>query len=239
MAMVKQLSDAQELAKARAQLYHLQAGLYSASPEAKFLELLAGWCRSQLDAESLSKWLSEPVKDSLRKLDDFFTGVSEKSWEELEEIISIEHTRLFRGVKQHYSPPPPYESVYVEDGGRVFGDVSIQVQGIYRQFGVDLVSEMNGEPPDHLSFELEFMYALCEQEADAWIRGDEEEAQKLMAAEKQFLTEHLMVWLPAFSAKLKEFNRIGFFSGLVDLTESWAIFDCQEHLQDVELTLPG
>ncbi len=239
MAIMTQQNEARELAKARARLYHLQAGLYSAPPEAKFLEFLAEWLHSHLNEESLSKWLSEPVKDSLGELDDFFAGVSEKSWEELEEIISVEHTRLFRGVKQHYSPPPPYESVYIEENGRVFGDVSIQVQGIYRQFGVDLINEMHGEPPDHLSFELEFMYALCEQEADAWKRGNEDEAHRLMLAQKQFLTEHLMAWLPAFRAKLKEFNRIGFFSGLVDLTESWAIFDYQEHLRDVGLSIPG
>lgn len=238
MAMIKQLSDARELAKARAQLYHLQASLYLASPEAKFLEFLAGWCRSQLDTDTFSQWLSEPVKDSLRKLDDFFSDFSGKSWEELEEIVSVEHTRLFRGVKQHYSPPPPYESVYMGENGRVFGDISIQVQGCYRRFGLDLITEMQGEPPDHLSFELEFMYSLCEQEADAWKSGDEDEAQKLMVAEKQFLTEHLMAWLPAFSSKLKEFNRISFFSGLVDLTESWAIFDYREHLRDVESPLP-
>ena len=224
-----------ELAKARAQLYHIQAGLYAAPPAAKFLEFLAEWVHSQFNTDSISQWLSEPVKDSLRQLDDFFASVSEKSRGELEELVSVEYTRLFRGVKQHYSPPPPYESVYVEEDGRIFGDVSIQVQGFYRQFGVDLIKEMHGEPPDHLSFELEFMYSLCEQEADAWKHGDEDEVHRLMSAEKQFLAEHLMAWLSTFSTKLKEYNRIGFFSGLIDLTESWVIFDYQEHLQDVEL----
>jgi TorA maturation chaperone TorD len=227
--------DLSELAKARAQLYHLQASLYSAPPEAKCLKFLADSVHAQINTDSFSIWLSGPVKESLRKLDDFFNDVSEKSWEELEEIVSVEHTRLFRGVKQNYSPPPPYESVYVEEEGRVFGDVSIQVQSIYRQFGVDLIKEMRGEPPDHLSLELEFMYSLCEQEADAWKRGNEDEAHRLISAEKNFLEEHLMAWLPAFSAKQKRFNRIGFFSGLVDLTESWTIFDYQEHLRDAEL----
>ena len=88
-----------------------------------------------------------------------------------------------------------------------------------------------------MSFELEFMYLLCSKEADAWDGGNEEEALRMVRAEKEFLGEHLLAWLPKFCNKIREYDRLGFFRGLADLTEGWVAFDYQQHLQDEPLSL--
>ncbi len=229
--MIRQLPNVQELAEARAKLYQLLSSAYIRPPDRDFLQLLAGWVASQ--AEGSSRLLSPPMKHGLATLDRFFKGIGQKSWEELGEAASVEFTRLFRGVNPFYSPLPPYESVYREEGGRVFGELTVTVHREYRRFGLDLASGLSGEPPDHISFELEFMHLLCCQEAEAWENDDEDEALRLLLAEREFLREHLVTWLPQFCGKIREYDRLGLFHGLADLTEGWVIFDYQ-YLQGIE-----
>ncbi len=232
--MIRQLPDVQELATARARLYQLLASVYARPPAPDFLKFLAGWAASQTEAEGSSPMLSEQMKHGLTTLDDFFKNLGERSWEQLGQAASIEFTRLFRGVTQHYSPPPPYESVYREEGGRVFGELTVDVHQEYRRFGFDLTTGLENEPPDHISFELEFMHLLCRQEAEAWERDDEDEALRLCHAERDFLTEHLLAWLPGFCNVVREHDQLRLFSPLADLTEGWVNFDYQQHLQEIE-----
>ncbi len=220
-----------ELAEARAKLYHLLSLVYAGPPDKESLQSLAEWVAAQ--AEDSSRLLSSQMKDGLATLGSFFKEAELNSREELQEAVSVEFTRILRGVKQGYSPPPPYESVYREEGGRVFGELSIEVQREYRRFGLELSGDLSGEPPDHLSFELEFLCLLCSQEAEAWKRGDEAEALKFSLAEKEFSEEHLLTWLPEFCDRVKEFDRLNFFRGFADLTEGWVIFDYQQHLREI------
>ena len=104
----------------------------------------------------------------------------------------------------------------------------------YRRFGLDLASELGGEPPDHISFELEFMRHLCRQEAEAWEKDDEDEALRFRRTEREFMTEHILTWLPQFCSKIREYASLDLFRGLADLTEGWITFDYQHHLQEVE-----
>ncbi len=232
--MTKQLTDAYELAEARSKLYQLLAMVYAGPPSLDFLKFLAGWVASVNKDEEHSQLLSQQMRHSLSILDSFF----EKGnfGEELGETISVEFTRLFRGVKPHYSPPPPYESVYREESGSVFGESTVAVHQKYLHFGLGLPERVSGEPPDHVSFELEFMHHLCSKEAEAWDGGNKEEALEMMRAEEEFLREHLLAWLPKFSNKVREYDRFGFFCNLADLTEGWVAFDYQQHLQDEPLS---
>ena len=232
--MIRQLTDAQELAKARAKLYQLLATVYIRPPDQDFLRLLAGWVASSIKAEGPAQLLSEQMRHSLGMLDSFFKKMEENSREELERTISVEFTKLFRGVKPLYSPLPPYESVYREEAGRVFGELTFGVHQEYRRFGFELSHGFSGEPPDHISFELEFMHLLCSREAEAWANEDEDEALRLLQVEKEFLKEHLMEWVPKLCGEVRKHDRVGLFHALADLTEGWVTFDYQQHLQEVE-----
>lgn len=228
------MTNAEELARARAKLYQLLAAVYMRSPDAAFLKLLAGWVSSSVRTEGAPQLLSERMRHSLVMLDSYFKEKQQDSWNELVEALSVEFTRLFRGVKPEYSPLPPYESVYREEGGRVFSELSVEVRQEYRRFGLDLINGLNGEPPDHISFELEFMHLLCRREAEAWEKDDEDEALRLISAEKEFLEEHLTTWLPKLCDNIRAFDRLGFFRGLADVTEGWVTFDYEQHLQEIE-----
>ncbi len=232
--MIRQLPDAQELAEARAKLYRLLATVYIRPLSSDFLKFMAGWVASSIKAEGSSRLLSEQMRHGLGRLDSFFKKAGGNSGEELERTISVEFTRLFRGVKPLYSPPPPYESVYREETGRVFGELTFMVHQEYRRFGFDLLDSFSGEPPDHLSFELEFMHLLCSREAEAWAKEDEDEALRLLSAEQEFLREHLTKWVPKLCSEVRQHDRVGLFHGLADLTEGWVVFDYEQHLPEIE-----
>ncbi len=62
---------------------------------------------------------------------------------------------------------------------------------------------------------------------------DGEEALRLLLAEREFLREHLLTWLPGFCSQIREHDRLGLFRGLADLTEGWVSFDYQQHLPEM------
>lgn len=234
MTATKKGLDVRELARSRARLYQLLSSVYIRPPGADFLKSLSGWVASLDRSEGPTQFLSQQMRRSLDELDGFFKKMDEGSWEKPVEAISVEFTKLFRGVARQYSPPPPYESLYNEDSGRVFGDITFAVHNEYRRFGLDLVDELNSEPPDHISFELDFMRLLCHQEAEAWAKNDQDEALRLQQAEREFLSQHLMAWLPGLCDQIRKHDRLGLFRALADLTEGWVNFDYQQHLQQAK-----
>ncbi|MEE9256749.1 MAG: molecular chaperone TorD family protein, partial [bacterium] len=60
------------------------------------------------------------------------------------------------------------------------------------------------QTPDHASVELEFMSVLCEREAGAWSAEDSGEGVRCLKLQKQFLENHLLRWIPIFSAGVRE-----------------------------------
>ena len=109
----------------------------------------------------------------------------------------------------------------------------------YRRFGFDLANELSGEPSDHISFGLEFVHLLCCQEVEAREKDDEDETLRFVQSQKDFLEEHLLTWLRRFCDNIKEYDRLGLFSGLADLTEGWVNFDYEQHLQEVKPFSPA
>ncbi len=222
-----------ELAEARAKLYQLLAAVYARPPGADFLRFLAGGVVLAVrEADDVFLPLSTQIRHSLDSLDSFFKQRRGNSEKELGQAVSVSFTMLFRGVKPHYSPLPPYESVYREQAKRVFGELTVEVLREYRRFGLGLTSGLENEPPDHISFELEFMHLLCRREAEAGEKDNRDEALRFRLAEQAFLREHLMTWLPGFCIEVRKYDRLGLFSSLADLTEGWVNFDFQQHLNN-------
>jgi len=124
-----------------------------------------------------------------------------KSLEEMPlEQLQGEHTRLF--VSGHPRLPcPPYESAYRE--GRLLGRASGTVHALYRRWGL----EVNGEMADHVGAELEFMAFLVGLPQDA----------ETTAAQRAFLRDHLLAWLPRFAADVEQHARLGFYQALARL----------------------
>ncbi len=139
--------------------------------------------------------------------------------EELCAVLSPEFTRLFRGVSRFNSPPPPYESVY-SDNGVLYGASTGRIVEKYRRFHLNA---RDNEPPDHISLELDFMRFLCENESLAW--KTQKEGQDLLKEEDAFIAEHLIKWVPSLCDNIRKFDTTGIYAGLADITEGWLYSD--------------
>ncbi len=121
-----------------------------------------------------------------------------------------QYTRLFYDT---YLPCiPPYESVYYNER-QVMGKRAGAVIEFYRRAG--LAAE--GDLPDHIAHECEFIAHLAEEESAAWDAGDAARTDSLRQAQDEFLREHLLPWGVKFCADLARLARGDFYAATARL----------------------
>lgn len=119
---------------------------------------------------------------------------------------------------------PPWESVYRSKEKLTFGEHTLAVRAVYRSFGLEYARK-NQEPDDHISTELEFMAWLCRQAAAPLADGAQ--APAYSQAQRGFLQDHLLAWVPAFCQDIQDNGRTVFFRQLAALTDAWLAYDCK------------
>ena len=142
--------------------------------------------------------------------------------------LSVDHAALFVGPFELIAPP--YGSVYLEKNRTVMGDSTMQVQRRYRDAGMAVDIQ---EPPDHIAIELEFMHHLCMKEAESIASGDQQEAEKFRAMQRDFYRNALH-WVPQFCSAVREGSTNYFYSELAHCLERFLvscrrIYDNQPH----------
>ena len=112
--------------------------------------------------------------------------------------LAAAFTQLFDGVGGAKTASL-YESAYVGVSGRLFQAATGEMEELLRQSDVS-TDDAFREPSDHLSIELALL---------AWsIRhGTDRQAQAAL------LDDHLLVWVPAFANRCREYDRTGFYAG--------------------------
>lgn len=115
--------------------------------------------------------------------------------------------RLFVGPGR--LPAPPYESVWRSEDRLLMQASAEAIRSFYRAYGAQ---NTRPEPEDHLALELEF-YALLQQR---FVAG--RDPQRHLAAQQQFLTEHLATWVPAFCKAIQTHTTSPFYRNLAEST---------------------
>lgn len=119
--------------------------------------------------------------------------------------LIAEYVRLFESA----AACPLTETAYVRrDKGVVIGDIA----GFYRAFGVTVTPQ--GEKPDHIAAELEFMAALMVMQVQA---PTVESAGIARSALYSFAADHAGEWLPSFAAHLAATTVLPFYQQIADL----------------------
>ena len=206
-----------ELALSRARVYEILAAIYSKPVGDAELDVFRQWW--SIEAELPRGTLPKIMVHGLEKVRSWLEDDDSNTPDKRKAALGSEFIRLFRGLRRGPSPPPPYESVYV-DGGALYGPSTDRVGQKYQQFNLKILSN---EPPDQLAFELDFMRFLCEKEAEARRTG--QAIQDWLAEEEDFVREHLAPWLPAFCEGIRKSCESLFYSGVADLTEGWICLD--------------
>ena len=172
-------------AAARSSLYGWLAAAFS-FPSPELTEAFAsGYFRDELQAVAAALPFALPVDDGLR------TNLV-PAHEELEE----QYIRLF-DVGPGRPPCPLYEGSHRRGRPEIMEDLV----RFYEHFGL---RHQEGDLPDHLCAELEFMHYLAFKQAAALQAGTDSEPYRL--AQRDFLSRRLNRWLPRLLARLEQLD---------------------------------
>lgn len=175
-------------------------------PTAGLIEALRSGAVAK-DLEEAVGWLDrdrELFVEPLAMLGEACQALADQDPAQLLTRLEVEYARLFVGPGS--VPASPYESVYVDrdpsSGRPVVGwATSATVEALYRSHALH-PSDQHPDLPDHIATELEFLYALCRSEGDAWANDDATQAKELRRAQQSFITDHLHPWVGEFCRRL-------------------------------------
>jgi TorA maturation chaperone TorD len=208
--------DFRELAMARSATYGFLASMYLRAPSD---ELATNLQKGLASLKQGAVRNEEPgdMKAGLELLERYTADSLGKSVKVLAEELGVEWTRLFRGVKRGYGPPPPYESVY---GGaeRTMGPAAVDISKLYADAGAALSKELH-ELPDYIGVELDSMRFMCTKEAEAWEQGRTNESRNMLRLERALIQDHLLAWVPRFCDAALEETKNDFYRALLKMTK--------------------
>ena len=153
----------------------------------------------QRGVELLSRWSKENAN-----------GISNAEFD----LIKQDNLKLLIGLD--VMPAPPWESVYFSDKHMLFQEQTLQVREWYARFGLQ-IERLNQEPDDHIGLELLFVSQLASSALHV-IDDDTNVCETLIQAQRDFFTEHLLRWGPAWAKLVKQHAETDFYRGIAHLT---------------------
>lgn len=129
--------------------------------------------------------------------------------------LKADHISLFIGPGKMYAPV--WESVYFSEEHLVFQERTLAVRKWYRRFGLES-EKGNQEPDDHLGLELGFVARLAALGLRAIEEQEPTRFDQLLTAQRMFLSEHLLQWVPAWAKLVNEHAQTDFYRGVGHLT---------------------
>ncbi len=149
--------------------------------------------------------------------------------QELLDSLNLSYTRLYclgNGV-------PLSESVYVSPIHLTRQETEIEAGKIYRLCNFDMKHNAN-EPQDHLSYELMFMSYLSKGISKHLSANNIQEASKLTALQKEFLSNHILNWIEEMCMMTKKIAESHeFYYPLTELLKSYLKAD-KEYLETLK-----
>ena len=119
--------------------------------------------------------------------------------------LSIEYTRLF-DVGGASGPPCSLNSGTANSDARM--QLLEELVRFYNYFGLTAGETEANELPDHLTTQFEFMFYLCQEEAESLAAGaageKADEADDYRRAQRDFLNRHPGQWVPNLDLNLEE-----------------------------------
>lgn len=139
--------------------------------------------------------------------------------------LQAEYVRLF-----DYRPAcPSFESFFLKSSGHIAYEddnnparMQIAIEEFYREYGIE-PAHFGEQPPDHITTELEFMYYLtfCEGEK----QKTEQAGKNYLAAQSDFMQEHLILWVPKFCEIMEKNAQLEFYRLLSTITRNFVSRD--------------
>lgn len=155
-------------------------------------------------------------------LDEYFNNLLNAILNEKLENLLIDYTSLFLGGREGLLCPS--ESSYREK--RIYGPTTLEVIDFYHQHGF-AKEESFPEPDDHIALEFAFMSILGSRLLkiikDEGINSPK--CHHLTKVQLDFISEHLMKWIPLWVKEVEKFSETKFYKNLSSLAETFIKFD--------------
>ena len=220
-----------ELAVFRSKIYGFLSSIYMQIPDFDFVRrLISEETASFLSCLPLDIGLPREMEEGLKDLKRFIRSIMRQAVEDVCRNLSVERTRLFRGIKPGYGPPPPYESGYRNGEQTLMSRWAVAVHRKYSSAGAGIPAGCK-EPPDFIGLELDFMRFLTEKEAKSWRRGDRDIASGYLDLECEFLEEHITKWVPQFCNNVIDVAELDFYLGIARMTKGF-VNDDHERIRE-------
>lgn len=146
--------------------------------------------------------------------------------------LAVDFLHTFIGTSQDIKAVAfPYESVYTSSDHLLMQDARDEVLACYRAAEIVLDDDIN-EPEDHLGFELEFCRILGERALASLETGDEESCERWLSQRRAFVRDHLLNWVPDFSADVQRVARTAFYPAAAQVLLGFLALD-SEFLDEV------
>jgi anaerobic sulfite reductase subunit A len=175
------------------------------------------------------------LAEGFKAVADFASNVKKEDLDRIHLELAAEYAGLFLGVWQ--KPPHPSESAYMSADHLIMQKSRDDVMMLYRTMGFEKVKEFT-EPEDHIALELQFMANLCEKTSQAIEASDQAEAIKYLEVQREFLTEHLMKWVPLLVADILKEGRREFYKAVAKVTKGFMEMDKEMVLELVDTLSP-
>jgi TorA maturation chaperone TorD len=217
----REMKKYQDLAEYRVKFYAYLSLVYIQIPGEKILSIHLEPVLKLLGSplKGTEKSLQE-IKEGLRFINDYILKTDLSSENNLLNLTK-DWTHLFRGVDVKGSLPP-YESLYRT--GKLQGKPAQEISRLFSKKGIR-VPEQWHQPLDYIGVELDFMRLLCSKEKEGWKKNQLDVVYETIEIEKNFLEDHLGLWVPTFCEKMKEQAHEDFFKGIARLTKGFIIYD--------------
>ncbi len=177
------------------------------------------WFQSLVDEDVFSEaplGESQPdVQGGIALLQHWASSTGGTITDRMFDSLVEDYNHLFVGPQQLLAPP--WESVFFSDERLAFQKEMLDVRAWYARFGLQS-DKIFREPDDHIGLELAFVAHLAEFGLGAVEKNSQGELEEYIAAQRDFMREHLLRWAPGWTAQVEARARTEFYSGLARLT---------------------
>lgn len=205
-----------DLYKSREQMYRFLSRLYLLEVDETLFEALK---EMKFPKEAADEELTEGYACMQGYIQDAAARAQkEGGLTEVLDELAVDYARIFlsAGVAQGKAAFP-FESVYTSRQHLMMQESRNDVIALYAEKGLTPGKDMYRVPEDHLGLLLEYMALLCAEAC-----GEDGGIQETSVAEqKEFLEQHLINWVFAFTADVMAYASTDFYRGLGKLTKGF------------------
>lgn len=155
--------------------------------------------------------------DSYRLIAQYLSHNRSQPAAALVQELSVEWTRLFRGISPVYGPQPPYAGVY-NSGDGVGVNTLMALTQMYTAYGLEVRSD-NPNRADYLGAQLDFISILAQRVAQEAARGNSAGEAQIRSDIVNLLQQHILPWLPTFVHKAMAYAQTDFFTGYLTMLD--------------------